>query len=36
MALFYIAAYIIRKDDDNNDVLLNDSNFYHQKYGDFF
>ena len=27
--------YIIRKDDSSKDVLLNDTNFYHQKYGDF-
>ena len=36
MVLFYIAGYVIRKDDDsNNDVLLNDTNFYNQKYSDF-
>ena len=33
MALFYITGYIIRKDYD--DVLLNNTNFYYQKYGDF-
>ena len=36
MALFYIIGYIIRKDyDSSDDVLLNHTNFYYQKYGDF-
>ena len=36
MTLFYIAGYIIRKDDDSSDdVLLNDTNFYYPKNGDF-
>ena len=36
MTLFYIADYIIRKDDDSSDdVLLNDINFYYPKNGDF-
>ena len=34
MALFYIN--IIRKaEDSSDDVLMSDTNFYHQKYGDF-
>ena len=36
MALFYITGYIIRKDYySSDDVLLNHTNFYYQKYGDF-
>ena len=36
MSLFYIAGYISRKDDDSrDDVLLNDTNFYHQQCGNF-
>ena len=36
MSLFYIAGYIIRKDDDSSDdVLLNDTNSYRQMNGDF-
>ena len=36
MTPFYIAGYVIRKDDGSkDDVLLNDTNFYHQKYGNF-
>lgn len=31
-----IADYIIRKyNDSSNDLLFNDTNFYHQKYGYF-
>ena len=37
MSLFYIANYIIRKDDcSRDDVLLNNTNFQNQTYGDFF
>ena len=36
MTLFYIAGYIIRTaDDSSDDVLLNDTNFYYPKNGDF-
>ena len=36
MSLFYIAGCISRKDDDSrDDVLLNDTNFYHQQCGNF-
>ena len=34
MSLFYVAGYILRKDDDSNeDVLLNDTNSYVHTYG---
>ena len=33
---YYIADYIIRKDDcSSDDVLLNNTNFHNQTYGDF-
>ena len=36
MALSYIAGYPVRKDDGISDgVLLNDTNFYQQRYVDF-
>ena len=36
ITLFYIAGCIISKDDDSSDdVLLNDTNFYYPKNGDF-
>ena len=36
MSLSYIAGYIVRKDDRiSDDVLLNDTNFYQQRYVDF-
>ena len=36
MSLSFITGYIVKKyDDSRDDVLLNDTNFYQQKYVDF-
>ena len=36
MSLSFITGYIVKKyDDSRDDVLLNDTNFYQQKYADF-